>query len=196
MSDPKQLLSLVERLENLDQQNRDLNEERKELLLEAKSNDWDPKIVKGVVAYRRDPEAAEARSAELDKYLALLGSDGSPKKNAPAATVARLRAVPGESSRAGARATQLAASTNSPSPRQRGDEAVPRVASPSGTASPIPVSETDAVVGPASSIAEPAPTMKSRDRETGSRAGSPMLDADPFDISNQPFYRGGSTWPR
>jgi uncharacterized protein (UPF0335 family) len=116
MSDHKQLLSLVERLENLDQQNSDLNEERREILIEAKSNGWDPKMVKAVVAYRRDPVAAESRSALLDEYLDLLGSSGSPKNNAPAATVTRLRGASGAVSRAGARATQLAA----PRTRRRG----------------------------------------------------------------------------
>ena len=198
MSDSKQLLSLVERLERLDEENRDLNEGRKEILVEAKSNGWDPKMVKAVVAYRRDPEASEARSARLDEYLTLLGSSGSPKNNAPAATVARLRAVPVESSRAGAGATQLAAAT---SPPPRGDEAAPGT---SGAASPISeAAPALGVVGGDRTDAASSHSAAVRSAGGGNLAGTEMSghslsdDTDPsLDIRNQPFNRGGETWPR
>jgi hypothetical protein len=66
------------------------------------------------------------------------------------------------------------------------------------------LSETDVVGAPVSSIAEPAvlevSTLRGEIepvREAGLPAGSPIPDIDPsLDIMNQPFYRGGETWPR
>ena len=74
------------------------------------------------------------------------------------------------------------------------------------------ISETDAVDPKgslASSIAEPAGLAVSTPRgeiepvsDPGLPAGSPIswidpdIDPDPSDIRNQPFYRGGETWPR
>ena len=66
------------------------------------------------------------------------------------------------------------------------------------------LSETDAAVGPSGSIVEPAvPRVSIPSDEIepvsdpGLPAGSPIPDTDPsLDIRNQPFNRGGETWPR
>jgi uncharacterized protein (UPF0335 family) len=95
-----ELQSLVDRLEDLDRQNRELCSDRKDLLTEAKKKDFDGATIKAIVARRRDPAKADAKSALLDEYMALLSFPTKSQNNAPRATAKAMRGHLTESTRA------------------------------------------------------------------------------------------------
>lgn len=71
-----QLRALVERIEHVDLEIRDLNEGKKEIYAEARGNGFDAKIVKKVVALRRmDRDKRREESEILELYLHALGED-------------------------------------------------------------------------------------------------------------------------
>lgn len=53
-----QLTALVERIENVESDIRDRQEDRKQIYLEAKSGSFDPKIIRKLVSIRRKKEQA------------------------------------------------------------------------------------------------------------------------------------------
>jgi uncharacterized protein (UPF0335 family) len=70
-----QLKALVERIERVEAEIKDLAEGRKEIYLEAKSNGYDVKALKAIVARRRqDQERLAAHEMLVDTYEAALGA--------------------------------------------------------------------------------------------------------------------------
>ena len=69
-----QLKAIVERIETVETEIRELGEGRKEIYLEAKSNGYDVKALKAIVARRRqDQEKLAAHEMLVDTYAAALG---------------------------------------------------------------------------------------------------------------------------
>jgi uncharacterized protein (UPF0335 family) len=65
-----QLRSIVERIEQLEEEIRSLNDDKKDVYAEAKSAGFDVKILREVVRLRReDPKDRDERSSLLDTYL-------------------------------------------------------------------------------------------------------------------------------
>jgi uncharacterized protein (UPF0335 family) len=65
-----QLCSLVERIETIEGEIKELTEAKKEIFLEAKSNGFDVKILREVVRLRKqDEKEREERESLLDLYL-------------------------------------------------------------------------------------------------------------------------------
>lgn len=72
-----QLRALVERIERLEEEIAELNSDKSEIYKEAKSNGFDAKIIRKVVAARReDPAARQEEDALFDMYMAALEPDG------------------------------------------------------------------------------------------------------------------------
>jgi uncharacterized protein (UPF0335 family) len=71
----QQLTSIVERIERLEEEKRALAEDIKEVYAEAKGNGFDVKILRKVVAVRKQ-DAAERVEQEtlLDLYLTAVGT--------------------------------------------------------------------------------------------------------------------------
>lgn len=68
------LRSFVERIERLDEEAKALNDDRKDIYGEAKGCGFDVKILKRVIAIRRqDKDQRMEEEAILDTYLAALG---------------------------------------------------------------------------------------------------------------------------
>ena len=66
--------AIVERIETVESEIKELGEGRKEIYLEAKSNGWDVKILRKVVAIRKkDPAARAEEETLLETYMAALG---------------------------------------------------------------------------------------------------------------------------
>jgi uncharacterized protein (UPF0335 family) len=71
-----QLRAVVERIEHVEAEIRDLNDGKKEIYAEARGNGFDAKIVKKVVALRRmDRDKRREESEILELYLHALGED-------------------------------------------------------------------------------------------------------------------------
>lgn len=81
--DHVQLRAFVERIEVLDLDRRQSVEDIKEVLSEARSLGFDPKIIRKVVARRRqDPDKLTAEEETLELYLSALGDlRGTPLGN-------------------------------------------------------------------------------------------------------------------
>ena len=65
-----QLRAIVERIEHVEAEIRELNEAKKEIYLEAKSNGYDVKVLREVVRLRKqDQKEREEHESLLDVYL-------------------------------------------------------------------------------------------------------------------------------
>jgi uncharacterized protein (UPF0335 family) len=65
-----QLRTIVERIEHVDEEIKELNEAKKEIYLEAKSNGFDVKVIREVVRLRKqDQKDREELDELLDVYL-------------------------------------------------------------------------------------------------------------------------------
>lgn len=74
MGSNNQLKSLVERIEKLEEERSALADDVKSVFSEAKSNGFDPKIIKKVLALRKKDAAARAEEqALLSVYMDALG---------------------------------------------------------------------------------------------------------------------------
>ena len=77
--------SLVERIENLDNELQELNEQKKEVFSEAKAEGLDVKILKEILKVRKqDKEERDERETLLDLYMRAMEQAG-PEKVAKAA---------------------------------------------------------------------------------------------------------------
>jgi len=77
-----QLRGLVERIENVEEQIKELTEDKKEIYAEAKSNGFDVKILREVIRIRKqDQKEREEQDSLLDTYMQALSS-GTPAKKA------------------------------------------------------------------------------------------------------------------
>jgi uncharacterized protein (UPF0335 family) len=69
-----ELRQLVERIERLDSEKKDLAEQQKEVMAEAKSRGYDTKILRKVIALRkRDKDDIAEEEAVLEMYKEALG---------------------------------------------------------------------------------------------------------------------------
>ncbi len=69
-----ELRQFVERLERLDQEKKDLAEQSKEVLAEAKGRGYDTKVIRKVIALRkREPDDIAEEEAVLEMYKEALG---------------------------------------------------------------------------------------------------------------------------
>ena len=68
------LRQYVERIEKLEEEKRDISDNIKDAYAESKSNGYDPKIIRKLVALRKLEESERNEQEELmDMYLAALG---------------------------------------------------------------------------------------------------------------------------
>ena len=79
-----QLRTIVERIEQVEEEIRELTEARKEIYLEAKGNGFDVKVLREVIKLRKqDEEEREEHETLLDIYLrAIEGTQPAAKKAA------------------------------------------------------------------------------------------------------------------
>ncbi len=69
-----QLKSIIERVERLEQEKSEIAEQIKEVLLEAKGNGFDVKIIRKVIRIRKQDRAKRMEEdAILDLYLSAIG---------------------------------------------------------------------------------------------------------------------------
>ncbi len=74
-----QLKSVVERIERLEEEKREIAEQVKEVYAEAKANGFDVKTLRKVVALRKkDAKDRQEEEAMLDLYLHALGMAPAP----------------------------------------------------------------------------------------------------------------------
>ena len=65
-----QLRTIVERIEQVEEEIKELNEARKEIYLEAKGNGFDVKVLREVIRVRKqDQKEREEQESLLDVYL-------------------------------------------------------------------------------------------------------------------------------
>jgi len=65
-----QLRAIVERIEQVEEEIKELNEARKEIYLEAKGNGFDVKVLREVIRVRKqDQKQREEQESLLDVYL-------------------------------------------------------------------------------------------------------------------------------
>jgi uncharacterized protein (UPF0335 family) len=70
-----QLKSIVERIERLEEEKKAIGEDIREVYVEAKGNGFDPKIIRKVVALRRQETKERIEQEQLvDLYLMAIGS--------------------------------------------------------------------------------------------------------------------------
>lgn len=70
----EQLRLFVERIERLNDEIKDIQDDRKDVYLELKSQGYDPAIVRKVVALRKmNPQDRKEQEAVLDVYKSALG---------------------------------------------------------------------------------------------------------------------------
>jgi uncharacterized protein (UPF0335 family) len=77
--------SFIERVENLDTELQELNEQKKEVFAEAKGEGFDVKILKEIIKLRKqDKDQRDERDTLLDLYMRALETEG-PERAAKAA---------------------------------------------------------------------------------------------------------------
>jgi uncharacterized protein (UPF0335 family) len=78
--------AFVERIENLDTEIQELNEQKKEVFAEAKGDGFDVKILKQIVKLRKqDEEERDERESMLDLYMRAMEQAVPEEKVAKAA---------------------------------------------------------------------------------------------------------------
>jgi uncharacterized protein (UPF0335 family) len=78
-----QLRTIVERIENIEGEIKELVEAKKEIYQEAKSNGFDVKILREVIKIRKeDEDARDEKESLLDAYLMALKGEGRKAKAA------------------------------------------------------------------------------------------------------------------
>jgi uncharacterized protein (UPF0335 family) len=78
-----QLRALVERIERVEEEIKELTEAKKEIYLEAKGNGFDVKIVREVIRVRRqDQKKRDEQESLLDVYLQAIKGASRPAKAA------------------------------------------------------------------------------------------------------------------
>lgn len=69
-----ELRQFIERMERLDAEKRDLAEQQKEVMAEAKARGYDTKVIRKVIALRkREPDDIAEEEAVLEMYKEALG---------------------------------------------------------------------------------------------------------------------------
>jgi uncharacterized protein (UPF0335 family) len=69
-----QLQSIIERIEQLEEEKKEVSEQIKEVYAEAKGNGFDTKIIRKIVSIRKkSPDERSEEEAILDMYMQALG---------------------------------------------------------------------------------------------------------------------------
>ena len=72
-----ELRQFIERIERLDAEKKDLAEQQKEVMTEAKGRGYDTKVIRKVIALRkREPDDIAEEEAVLEMYKEALGMHG------------------------------------------------------------------------------------------------------------------------
>jgi uncharacterized protein (UPF0335 family) len=73
----KELMSIIDRLERLDQEIAGLNDDKKDLYQETKGRGYDTKAIKAIIAERRkleqNPDAFKETASMIELYKAAIG---------------------------------------------------------------------------------------------------------------------------
>jgi uncharacterized protein (UPF0335 family) len=78
-----QLAAVVERIERIEEEIKELTEGKKEIYLEAKGNGFDVKILREVIRVRKqDPKERDEQESLLDVYLQAIKGVSKVKKAA------------------------------------------------------------------------------------------------------------------
>ena len=78
-----QLRAIIERIEHLEEEIKELTEAKKEIYLEAKSNGFDVKVLREVVRVRKqDPKERDEQESLLDVYMQAIKGASSVAKAA------------------------------------------------------------------------------------------------------------------
>ena len=85
-----QLRTIVERIENIEEEIKELTEAKKEIYLEAKGNGFDVKILREVIRVRKqDQKERDEQETLIEVYLqAIKGASSGAKKGASSAAKA------------------------------------------------------------------------------------------------------------
>ena len=76
----EQLRTIVERIEHVEQEISELNEGKREIFQEAKSNGLDPKVLREIVRLRKqDQKEREEHESLLELYLKAINGARIPK---------------------------------------------------------------------------------------------------------------------
>jgi uncharacterized protein (UPF0335 family) len=79
-----QLRLLIERIERLEEEKKGINDDIKDVYLEAKANGYDAKIMRQIVRLRKmQPHDRQEMQAVLETYLAALGMDEGGGRSQP-----------------------------------------------------------------------------------------------------------------
>jgi uncharacterized protein (UPF0335 family) len=79
-----QLRTIVERIENVEQEIRELAEAKKEIYVEANGNGFDVKILREVIRLRKqDPDERDEQESLIDVYLQAINQDNSTEAKKP-----------------------------------------------------------------------------------------------------------------
>lgn len=74
MTTNNQLKSIIERIENLEEQKKDISNDIKDILNESKSNGFDTKAIKTVIKLRKiSPQERKLSDEIINTYMASLG---------------------------------------------------------------------------------------------------------------------------
>ena len=72
----EELRQFIERYEQLDMEKKDIAEQQKELMTEAKDRGYDTKVMRKIVSLRKKSrEARQEEEAILDMYMSALGME-------------------------------------------------------------------------------------------------------------------------
>lgn len=78
MTTPEELRQFIERWERLEAEKKDIADQQKEVMAEAKGRGYDTKVIRKVIALRkRDKADVAEEEAILEMYLTALGMDFS-----------------------------------------------------------------------------------------------------------------------
>jgi uncharacterized protein (UPF0335 family) len=78
-----QLRTIVERIEHIEQEISELNEGKREIYQEAKSNGFDPKVLREIVRLRKqDQKEREEHESLLELYLKAINGARAAKRAA------------------------------------------------------------------------------------------------------------------
>ena len=81
-----QLRTIVERIEHIDEEIKELNEAKREIFTEAKSNGFDVKILREVIRVRKkDKQERDEQETLLDLYMQAIETAKPAKPTAKAA---------------------------------------------------------------------------------------------------------------
>lgn len=77
------ILSFIERVEQIDEEIKALNEGKKEVMAEAKGEGFDVKVLKEILRLRKlDKDERDEQESLLDLYLRAMDSAGAPEAKA------------------------------------------------------------------------------------------------------------------